>query len=67
MYVYSPLYQKEIGEVFAGKAKEMPKYKKPRINYHYFAVTPSKSAEKITIKIESRFGDKWEYDVNLKK
>lgn len=67
VYVYSPLYQKEIGDVFTGKAKEMPKYKKPRLNYHYFAVTPSKSAEKVNIRIESRFGEKWEYEIDLKK
>ena len=63
----SPLYQKEIGDVFAGRGKDMPKYKKPRLNYHYFAVTPSDSAQKVNIRIESRFGEKWEYGIDLKK
>lgn len=59
----SPVYVKEINKVFEGK--EIPAYKRPRENYHYFAATPSQYAEKVMICVESRFGDSWVYDVDM--
>ena len=58
-----PIYQKEIAEVFSAKGEKIPRFKKPRLNYHYFAATPSEGAKKITITVESRFGQKWEFDI----
>ncbi len=60
---YSPVYIREINEAFAGK--KIPDYKKPNMNNHYFAATPSQYAKMVTISVESRFGQKWVYDVDM--
>lgn len=60
---YSPVYVREINEVFAGR--EIPGYKKPNAVRHYFAATPSQYAKTVTIAVESRFGKKWVYDVDM--
>ena len=63
----SPTYVKEINSVFEARGEKIPKYKRPRMNYHYFAVNPGKDAENVRICVRSRFGQTWEYVVNLKK
>ncbi|MBO5419307.1 MAG: calcineurin-like phosphoesterase C-terminal domain-containing protein [Bacteroidales bacterium] len=60
---YSPLYIHEINEAFAGR--KIPGYKQPNINYHYFAATPSQYAKNVTISVESRFGKRWVYNVDM--
>lgn len=62
---YSPIYGKKITECFAAKDKPIPGYKCPRANYHYFAATPSQYARKVTVNVESRFGQKWSYDFDM--
>ncbi|MBQ8422026.1 MAG: calcineurin-like phosphoesterase C-terminal domain-containing protein [Bacteroidales bacterium] len=61
----SPLYIKEINAVYFDKGKKTPGYKKPRRNYHYFAAMPSQYAKNVTITVESRFGQKWVYNVDM--
>ena len=63
----SPTYVKEINSVFEARGEKVPKYKRPRMNYHYFAVNPGKDAEKVKICVRSRFGQTWEHVVDLKK
>ena len=61
----SPLYAKEIHEVFAAKGEKTPNFKKSRINYHYFAATPSQYAKTVKITVKSRFGQTWSYDFDM--
>ena len=58
-----PIYQKEIAKVFTDKGEEIPRFKKPRLNYHYFAATPSEGAKNVRISVTSRFGQKWDFDI----
>ncbi len=60
---YSPVYIREINAAFEGKT--VPNYKKPMLNYHYFAATPSQYAKNVTIAVESRFGEKWVHNVDM--
>lgn len=60
-----PVYQKEIAKVFTAKGEEIPRFKKPRLNYHYFAATPSEGAKKVKIVVQSRFGQEWEYEIAI--
>lgn len=59
-----PEYIREINKVFEGK--DIPKFKRPRLNVHYFAATPSPYASFVTVEVTSRFGKSWKYDVDLK-
>ncbi len=61
---YSPLYIREINKAWEGK--KVPSYKQPTLNYHYFAATPNQYAKNVTIAVESRFGQKWVYTVDMK-
>lgn len=61
----SPKYTKEIYEVF--KDKKIPNYKKPRLNWHYFAAAPSKEAKNVKIVVTSRFGQQWECSIDMSK
>lgn len=63
VFDYSPLYVHEINAAFADK--DIPSYKKPFLNYHYFAATPSQYAKNVTIAVESRFGQRWVYNVDM--
>lgn len=60
-----PQFIKAINETFKGK--EIPEYKRPRQNIHYYAAEPSQYAKTATIKVKSRFGKSWSYDVDLTK
>ena len=60
---FSPVYVHEINEVFAGKT--IPSYKKPRLNYHYFAAGPNQYAKNVTIAVENPFGQSWVYNVDM--
>ncbi len=60
---YSPLYIREINAHYG--EKKIPDYKLATLNYHYFAATPSQYAKNVTIAIESRFGQKWVYNVDM--
>ena len=61
----SPNYIKDINSAFKGK--KIPGYKQPRLNWHYFAAAPSKDAKNVRILVTSRFGQKWECDVDMSK
>ena len=63
VHEYSPEYIHQINEAFAGK--NIPSYKLPKINYHYFAATPSQYAKHVTVSVENPFGKSWVYDVDM--
>lgn len=62
---YSPYFINEIYDAYFNKGESTPSYKKPNLNYHYFAATPSQYAKKVSISVENRFGQKWFQDVDL--
>ena len=63
----SPVFIRELYEAYEGRIDQLKvrDYKFPRHNIHYFAATPSQYAEKVTITVESRFGKKWVYNVDM--
>ncbi|MBR6547337.1 MAG: calcineurin-like phosphoesterase C-terminal domain-containing protein [Bacteroidales bacterium] len=63
VHEYSPVYVHEINAAFADK--KIPSYKRPKINYHYFAATPSQYAKHVTVSVENPFGKSWVYDVDM--
>lgn len=62
---YSPLYIKEINEVYADKGKETPRYKFPRLNNHYFAATPGQYAKSVTVSVKNGEGKSWLYTFDM--
>ena len=63
VHEYSPVYVHEINAAFADK--KIPSYKRSKINYHYFAATPSQYAKHVTVSVENPFGKSWVYDVDM--
>ena len=63
VHEYSPVYIQEINAAFADK--KIPSYKRPKINYHYFAATPSQYAKTVTVAVTGRFGQTWVSDVDM--
>lgn len=59
----SPRYMIDINISLAGK--KIADYKQPRPNWHYFAATPSEGATNVKILVTSRFGQKWECEVDM--
>lgn len=59
----SPEYIKEINAVFEGA--KIPKYKQPRLNWHYFAASPGEDAKKVRIVVTGRFGQQWECEADM--
>ena len=56
----SPTYIKAINEAFEKSGKEIPRYKRPRRNIHYFAANPtSQYAGKIDFKVTAPDGREW--------
>ena len=61
----SPTYIKKIEEFYAKEGKDIPSFKKPKKNIHYFAATPDQYAKVVTVNVRSRFGKEWKFDVKL--
>ena len=61
----SPNYIKDINAAFQGK--KIPGYKLPRLNWHYFSAVPGKDAQNVKVVVTGRFGQKWEYEVDMTK
>jgi hypothetical protein len=59
----SPNYIADINKAFQGK--NIPNYKKPRHNWHYFAAKPGKDAKTVKMVVTSRFGQQWECEVDM--
>ena len=58
-----PIYCQEILKAYKGK--EIPGFRKPRTNIHYFAAEPDQYAKNVTVEVKSRFGKRWSYNVDL--
>ena len=61
----SPAFSREINKVYADQGKEAPAHKKPTVSAHYLHITPSQYTKKVTIIVESRFGQKWIHNVDM--
>lgn len=61
----SPSYIKIIDKTYEDLGKEIPAFRSPKLNTHYFTATPSQYAKKVTICVTSRFGQEWIYDVDM--
>ncbi len=59
-----PVFDDEINAAYEGRG-EIPGWKQARPSGHNFAATPSRYAKKVTIVIESRFGQKWTQTVDV--
>lgn len=63
----SPVYIREMYKAFEGRIDALNKkaYKYPRLNTHYLVATPSQYAKNVTVAVESPFGKKWVYNVDM--
>ena len=61
----SPSYIREINAVFAPLNKKISKYKRPRLDVHYFAAIPSQYAKTVGIKVTDPAGTGWEYTFDM--
>ena len=61
----SPAFNAEIEAAYKKYGEEIPGWKRGRPSGHYFAATPSRYAKRITISVESRFGQKWTQVVDI--
>ncbi len=59
-----PVFDDEINAAYEGRG-EIPGWKQARPSGHNFAATPSRYAKKVTIVVESRFGQKWTQTVDV--
>ena len=59
-----PVFDDEINAAYEGRG-EIPGWKQARPSGHNFAATPSRYAKKVTIVVESRFGQKWTHTVDV--
>lgn len=59
-----PVFDDEINAAYEGRG-EIPGWKQARPSGHNFAATPSRYAKKVTIVVESRFGQKWTQTIDL--
>lgn len=61
----SPAFNAEIEAAYKDSGEDIPGWKRGRPSGHYFAATPSRYALRVTISVESRFGQKWTQVVDL--
>ena len=59
-----PVFGDEINAAYEGRG-EIPGWKQARPSSHNFAATPSRYAKKVTVVVESRFGQKWTQTVDV--
>ena len=59
-----PVFDAEITASYEGRG-EIPGWKRARPSGHNFAATPSRYARKVTIVVESRFGQKWTQTIDV--
>ena len=61
----SPAYTAEIEAAYKEYGEDIPGWKRGRPSGHYFAVTPSRYAKRVTVSVQSRFGQKWTQIVDM--
>lgn len=62
---YSPYYIREIRAAYTDRGKEIPGYKMPRANIHYFLAEPDQYAGKVTVSVTAGDGRHWSFDVPM--
>ena len=63
--ITSPYYEREIKAAYTDRGKNIPNYKKPHKNIHYFAAVPSQYAKVVTVIVKDRFGHQWRHDYDM--
>lgn len=58
-------FNAQIEAAYKEYGMEIPGWKRGRASRHYFAATPSRYAQNVTISVQSPFGQKWTQSVNL--
>lgn len=61
----SSAYIAQIESAYADSGEEIPGWKRGRPSRHNFAATPSRYAQRVTVTVETRFGQKWTQVVDL--
>ncbi len=61
----SSAFKEQIEAAYAGYGQEIPGWKRGRPSRHYFAAAPSRYAQRITVAVQSRFGQQWTQTVDL--
>lgn len=61
----SPTYIREVTAYYESIDKPVPNFRKPARTMHYLIAEPNQYAEKVTVKVKSRFGQEWNYDVDM--
>lgn len=61
----STAFNRQIEAAYESDGQEIPGWKRGRPSGHYFAVVPSRYAQRVTISVQSRFGQKWTQTVDL--
>lgn len=59
----SPVFSKEIHAAYEKYGQKIPRWKSPKPSPHNFIAVPSTGARKITVVVQTRFGEKWERTV----
>ena len=61
----SSAFKAQIEAAYKAYGQEIPGWKQASRSRHYFAATPSRYARRVTVSVQSRFGQKWTKTVDL--
>lgn len=61
----SSAFNEQIVAAYKEYGEEIPGWKRARASRHNFAATPSRYAQRVTVTVQSRFGQKWTQTVDL--
>lgn len=61
----SAAFNAQIEAAYKEYGEEIPSWKRGRPSRHHFAATPSRYAQRVTVSVQSRFGQKWTQTVDL--
>lgn len=61
----SSAFNAQIAAAYAESGEEIPGWKRGRPSRHNFAATPSRYAQRVTVSVQGRFGQKWIQTVEL--
>lgn len=64
-YEISPIYKKEIETAYAEYGEEIPGWKRPGMSDKYFYAVPERYSKRVTISVQSPFGQKWVRNIDL--
>lgn len=61
----SSAFKAQIEAAYKAYGQEIPGWKQASRSRHYFTATPSRYARRVTVSVQSRFGQKWTKTVDL--